>query len=423
MVLMARRHYDDNAPTTTITTNISNASTSFAVGSLVGFPTTLPWTGTLGLSTASSEQVLVTGVVGTTLTVTRNINGQGAFSHTSGENFNHTAIAMDFDEANNHVNSSTNVHGITGTFVDTNSVQTLTNKIISGATASTFATASGVAGATVTTDNDATASVVVKNHAGSAAVRLFGNGQVAASDVATATVEASGNATVGGTLGVTGATTLGTATVGTLHATDVQSVTEEISGNATVGGTLGVTGNTTMVNATATGTLGVTGASTLHATTATTVHATSTLTVDSTSQLTGDVTMSGKLNLGGVSDILAAYLTPVTAGSPGTVQTGFTDGGSFVKTLLNGKYVYVRLLLTSTGTITPSSGNISPDKLVYILGAGLFPDGVCIGSYSTGIIDGAASIDPSTGQITLLTASGVISPSDNLKLSFSFIRT
>jgi hypothetical protein len=78
-------------------------------------------------------------------------------------------------------------------------------------------------------------------------------------DLAPKSAVISGNATVGGTLGVTNQTTLGNATVGgTLGVTGQTTL-----GNATVGGTLGVTNQTTLGNATVGGTLGVTGQTTL----------------------------------------------------------------------------------------------------------------------------------------------------------------
>lgn len=65
----------------------------------------------------------------------------------------------------------------------------------------------------------------------------------------------SGNASVGGTLGVTGQTTLGNANVGGTFGVTGQATL----GNANVGGTLGVTGQTTLGNATVGGTLSATG--------------------------------------------------------------------------------------------------------------------------------------------------------------------
>jgi len=92
----------------------------------------------------------------------------------------------------------------------------------------------------------------------------FFDGTVTTDDLAvTGGSVLTGNATVGGTLGVTGATTLsstaaitGNTTVGgTLGVTGASTLdSAAVTNNATVGGTLGVTGNTTVG-----GTLGVTG--------------------------------------------------------------------------------------------------------------------------------------------------------------------
>ena len=127
---MTARKYVDNAPTTTVSASINSSVTSFTVASLAGFPATFPYSATLGLGTASAEQVLVTAAVGTTVTVTRNSNGQGAFSHPAGETFDHTAVAQDYSEANAHVNAASGVHGVTGAVVGTTDSQTLTNKTL-----------------------------------------------------------------------------------------------------------------------------------------------------------------------------------------------------------------------------------------------------------------------------------------------------
>lgn len=99
----------------------------------------------------------------------------------------------------------------------------------------------------------------------------FFDGTVTTDDLAvTGGSVLTGNVTVGGTLGVTGATTL--------------SSTAAITGNTTVGGTLGVTGASTLDsaavtnNATVGGTLGVTGNSTIGGT------------LGVTGQITGDIT-------------------------------------------------------------------------------------------------------------------------------------
>jgi hypothetical protein len=89
-----------------------------------------------------------------------------------------------------------------------------------------------------------------------------------------------GNATVGGTVVVTGATTLAA----------VSATSAAISGNETVGGTLGVTGATTLA-----GTLGVTGASTL----------TGNTTVGGTLGVTGAATVGSLKMLDGTGSYIA----------------------------------------------------------------------------------------------------------------------
>jgi len=55
--------------------------------------------------------VTVTNVSGTTLTVTRGVDGTSAVSHNAGASFSHGVSARDFDEANSHVNdTTTDVH-------------------------------------------------------------------------------------------------------------------------------------------------------------------------------------------------------------------------------------------------------------------------------------------------------------------------
>jgi len=137
------------------------------------------------------------------------------------------------------------------------------------------------------------------------------------------------NATLSGTLAVTGASTLAAVSATTIAA----------SSNATVGGTLGVTGTTTAAqvnatglglsgpgNATIGGTLGVTGATTLGTTstgqfTASTVHATGNTQLDGTLAVTGAstfaavnaaaVTTSGQATVGNRAVISSGGAAPV----------------------------------------------------------------------------------------------------------------
>jgi len=132
---MPRRYYSSTAVETTLAGSASNSATSITVTALSGFPNTTPWTAILDADTASEEVVEVTNVAGTTLTVTRGVDGTSAVSHNAGASFRHGVSARDFDEANDHVNDSTGVHGLgsSSAVVGTTDTQTLTNKTISGA--------------------------------------------------------------------------------------------------------------------------------------------------------------------------------------------------------------------------------------------------------------------------------------------------
>lgn len=129
---MALRYYA-NAPATTLSASCSNSQTSLSVASVTGLPIQYPFTVILDRGTASEEAVSVTNASGTTLTVTRAIDGTTAFSHTIGATVEHGITAQDIREANAHVNASTAVHGLAGAVVGTTDAQALTNKDLTGA--------------------------------------------------------------------------------------------------------------------------------------------------------------------------------------------------------------------------------------------------------------------------------------------------
>lgn len=363
---MPRRHYIDNAPTTNLSSTINSSVGSFAVSALTGFPTAVPWTGTIDLGTATAEQVIVTDPpVGTTLTVTRNSNGQGAFAHSAGATFNHTADAVDFDEANSHVNATSGVHGTTGALVDTATAQTLSNKTLAGGTA-TFAGVAGTPGVIVTTDADSTVAWEVKNSGGTVKGKMLGDGSLTAAATTLAATTATtlstsgaatlasaavtGVATVGGTLGVTGASTLasaavtGAATVGT---------TLGVTGAATLGSTLGVTGATTVG-----GTLGVTGITTATAVNATTLSSSSDAAVGGNATVAGTLTVTGTLTVGSEVVLPIQYTDQSTTGLWISVGTQPVLGNAIVTSRYarNGRQVHWFGQITFGTTTTPGTG-------------------------------------------------------------------
>lgn len=107
---MTRRHYSSVAVDTTISSGITDAATSVTVAAATGFPSSTPWTAIIDKGTANEEIVEVTGVAGTTLTITRGVDGSTGVAHSSGAAFQHGVSARDFDEPNDHINATSGVH-------------------------------------------------------------------------------------------------------------------------------------------------------------------------------------------------------------------------------------------------------------------------------------------------------------------------
>lgn len=111
---MARRYYSSTAVATTLSASANNSTTSITVTALTGYPAQTPFTAIIDPDTASEEVVEVTNVSGTTLTVTRGVDGTTASSHNAGAVFRHGVSARDFDEANAFVNGG----GVSNSLVD-----------------------------------------------------------------------------------------------------------------------------------------------------------------------------------------------------------------------------------------------------------------------------------------------------------------
>jgi hypothetical protein len=145
---MAVRNYSNVATEATLTASIVAGTTSFACTSYAGFPSA-PFTAVIDRGTAQEEVILVTGVVGSTLTVTRGYDNTTATSHAAGARVLHVTVAKDYVEANAHVNATTGVHGV-GTPVGLTETQTLSNKTLTTPILATPSWTGVAAGASLT---------------------------------------------------------------------------------------------------------------------------------------------------------------------------------------------------------------------------------------------------------------------------------
>ena len=139
-----RRDYSGGAQPAALTTALggSTADLTIICDDLTGWPDGTggkPFYVVIDRGTASEEKILCSTRAANTIAVYNNgiDNGRAAddtsiTSHSVNAVIEHIFTATDADEANLHVNTSSGVHGLTGSVVGTTDTQTLTNKTIAG---------------------------------------------------------------------------------------------------------------------------------------------------------------------------------------------------------------------------------------------------------------------------------------------------
>ncbi len=99
---MARNHYTNTAPETSIVRDINASAAAMEVDNATGYPEA-PFYVILEADTTSEEIVLVTSKAGNVFSIDRGIGDDGsaggaaAFSHSSGATVKHGATASDFN--------------------------------------------------------------------------------------------------------------------------------------------------------------------------------------------------------------------------------------------------------------------------------------------------------------------------------------
>lgn len=109
---MVARNYSSQAVQTTLSGGITSGATSANVASVTGFPIAYPYTLVLDKGTSNEEIVEVTNASGTTLTLTRAVDGSTGLSHSNGATVVHAVTARDLREPQVHLNALANVHGM-----------------------------------------------------------------------------------------------------------------------------------------------------------------------------------------------------------------------------------------------------------------------------------------------------------------------
>jgi len=148
---MTVRKYSSRAQQSTLASAITSTASSMTLvsggGPKVMGGKTLTGTQTYTLvidpDTSLEEIVDVTLYsAGDTLTITRGIENTGTgFAHSAGAVVRHMVIGRDLQEANDHSEASTAVHGITGSVVGTTDTQTLSAKTLTTPTIASFTNA------------------------------------------------------------------------------------------------------------------------------------------------------------------------------------------------------------------------------------------------------------------------------------------
>lgn len=106
---LERLEHSGDAVVTTTTNAMTTSSTSISLASATGWPSgTYPFYVTIDGGTSSEEKVLCSALSGTTLTVeTRGADGTTAVAHAIGASIKHTFTAVEADDVNDHVYTTT----------------------------------------------------------------------------------------------------------------------------------------------------------------------------------------------------------------------------------------------------------------------------------------------------------------------------
>jgi hypothetical protein len=126
------RNYSSTAVQTELVGSLTAVATSATVAADSGFPAT-PFTLVIDPDTVNEEIITVTARSGTNLsTIVRGQDGTAAVSHGAEAVVKHMVTARDLQEAQNHIEATSDIHGVTGALAGASNTMVFSNKTISG---------------------------------------------------------------------------------------------------------------------------------------------------------------------------------------------------------------------------------------------------------------------------------------------------
>lgn len=128
---MTVHNYTNTASTAQLDAPLNSSATSFQVTGLTGYPSA-PFYILMDRDTSSAELMEVTQVAGSTLTVVRGAGGTASTPHSSGATVEHVIPAAVPQAVEQHVEATTDVHGVTGALVGATNEGVLSNKTYRG---------------------------------------------------------------------------------------------------------------------------------------------------------------------------------------------------------------------------------------------------------------------------------------------------
>lgn len=166
-------NYTNTASNAALDAPLNSSASTFGVTTFTGYPS-VPFFILVDRDTSSAELMEVTGVAGSTLTVVRGAGGTAGTSHSSGATVEHVIPAAVPQAVEQHIEASTNVHGVTGALIGADSTGTLANKTFRGAHTHVYSDTlpdSPAAGFLVSADNSTARDGFVANNTGANADR------------------------------------------------------------------------------------------------------------------------------------------------------------------------------------------------------------------------------------------------------------